>query len=203
MSALAVPKFPRSSSTPDWTLFELLSQQAGLPLCYLAGPREKFLSGIAFLGWNEGHLLVAASLQDTDLASEAIRDSQHLWELGDVFEIFLHGADEPYYLELHVSPTGHRLQLQIPDSVTPRPAVGECIVDDEPLFEFLTRHTDGLWEIVAIIPCPAASADGSARVSLSRYDAGPDRAPVLSSTSRHAEINFHRQHEWTPLVFVD
>ncbi|PTX92979.1 hypothetical protein DB345_15170 [Spartobacteria bacterium LR76] len=203
MPDLAVTKFPRSHATPDWTLFELLSQEAGLPLCFLSGPRERFLSGIGFLGWNEGHLLVAASLQDNDLVSEASRDFQHLWKLGDVFEIFLRGQDEPYYLELHVSPNGHRLQLQIPDSVTPRPAIGECLVDDESLFDFQTRHTDGLWEIIAVIPCAAATAGGRARVSLSRYDAGPDRAPVLSSTSRHAEVNFHRQCEWTPLLFVD
>jgi len=203
MPELAVTKFPRSIATPDWTLFDQLSQQTGMPLCYLSGPRERFLSGIAFLGWNEGHLFVAASLQDTDLGSRAISDSLHLWELGDVFEIFLRGNQEPYYVELHISPSGHRLQLQIPSGVQPRPAVGECLVDDEPLFDFQSRHVEGLWEIVAVIPFAAATAEGKARVSLSRYDAGPDRAPVLSSTSRHAEVNFHRQHEWTSLIFAE
>ncbi len=114
MPELAINRFPRFTATPDWTLFNLLSRQAGLPLCYLTGPREKFLSGIAFLGWNEGFLFIAASLQDTDLGSSASADSQHLWELGDVFEIFLRGENEPYYLELHISPTGHRSSCKSP-----------------------------------------------------------------------------------------
>jgi len=41
------------------------------------------------------------------------------------------------------------------------------------------------------------------RFSFSRYDASRGtRPPVLSSTSPHQALNFHRIHEWGNLIFA-
>ncbi|MEI8343284.1 MAG: hypothetical protein WCH43_17320, partial [Verrucomicrobiota bacterium] len=40
--------------------------------------------------------------------------------------------------------------------------------------------------------------------SFSRYDySSAEAPPVLSSTSPHAEVSFHRQQEWAELLFFD
>jgi hypothetical protein len=38
-------------------------------------------------------------------------------------------------------------------------------------------------------------------LSFSRYDAGPEGTPdILSSTSPHRELSYHRRHEWREVV---
>ena len=63
------------------------------------------------------------------------------------------------------------------------------------------------WQVLARIPASilpdgeSFSAGEKLELSFSRYDAGPDGTPdVLSSTSLHRELSFHRRHEWREVV---
>jgi hypothetical protein len=68
--------------------------------------------------------------------------------------------------------------------------------------------TQGRWWVLAAIPADMVADSGvlgpGSRwlFSFSRYDYTRGKpAPVLSSTSPHREVNFHRQQEWGTLLF--
>lgn len=183
-----------------------------LKLEWLAGSRELARGGFVRVGWDERGLRLHSALQDDCVFTGATADHQHMWELGDVFELFLKFPQRDDYFELHATPPGHRLQLHFPDQSViaeireGRRAAKEFMVTD-PIFEFLTRQTDMGWEVLALVPTATLGLDSLAGTSLlasfSRYDySGHDSEPMLSSTSRHEELNFHRIHEWTPLEMV-
>lgn len=154
------------------------------------------------LGCREGTLLVLSTMLDQKIFTRAARDNERLWDLGDVFEIFLRDTTREEYLELHVSPNGHRLQLRFPSSETVKKLRGrllklEDLIVREPLFDFSTRTTSDGWEVFAEIPTTGTNL----LASFSRYDySGAETPPVLSSTSAHAKADYHRQEEWVPLT---
>lgn len=162
--------------------------------------------------WNERELLVRSNMEDEEVTTRATADSQHFWELGDVFEIFLESVDAGFYTEMHVTPGNHRLHLHIgsddyeairnktlpPSNVTVRP----------PGFASRSALTPTGWTAEARIPASLVDPKGRItkcsqwRASFCRYDAWSDGRPaVLSSTSPHQELNFHRRQEWRPICF--
>ncbi len=164
------------------------------------------------VAWNPEELLVRGDMEDEDVTTRASADSQHFWEMGDVFEIFLESEDAGFYTEMHVTPGNHRLHLHIgrsdyeamknkslsPSDVTLRP----------PGFASRSAITSTGWTAEARIPAGLVDPRGLItksshwRASFCRYDAWSDgRPPVLSSTSPHKELNFHRRHEWRPICF--
>ena len=69
-------------------------------------------------------------------------------------------------------------------------------------------HADHLWRVVARVPFAVVMETESFqpgcrwKFSFSRYDYTRGRAkPVLSSTSPHLRLEFHRQEEWGTLTF--
>jgi len=177
-------------------------------------PEENLRPGTVRIGWQPGALVVLASLEDGAIFTAATGDNQHLWSLGDVFELFLRDLDREEYLELHVAPNGHRLQLRFPDSQAIQDLRnGDNKLEDymvnAPLFDFSIRTVSGGWEVLARVPLtslgiPAERKSGiSLLASFSRYDySDGESQPVLSSTSAHKELNYHRQQEWTRLDLV-
>lgn len=161
-------------------------------------------------GWREGAILIWARLKDECLFTKATENNQDLWALGDVFEIFLKDAEKEEYFEFHITPRSHRLQLRFPNgnSVNKIRAGQDKLSDyavDEPIFDFKVRETLVGWEVYAELPNSLFGWDktgGRALLcSFSRYDyddAGG--APILSSTSEHKVLNYHRQEEWRRLV---
>lgn len=162
------------------------------------------------VGWKEGAVLVFARLTDDCRFTGATDDNQRLWELGDVFEMFLKDAEKEEYFEFHVTPRGHRLQLRFPNRLAliklrAREAKLADFVVEESIFDFRVRETPVGWEVYAELPTILfgwETTEGHALlVSFSRYDyddAGG--TPILSSTSAHKELNYHRQEEWRRLV---
>ncbi len=177
----------------------------------MAAQEEKFRPGAAALGWRDGIFWVNARLEDDSLTTKATGDNQHLWSLGDVFELFLRPLDGDEYYELHIAPSGHRLQLRFPDAEMInllRDGKGRLVdlMVDDPIFEFSIRKFPGGWEILAGVPAetfhwPAGDLSGRELLaSFSRYDYSEDGgAPILSSTSAHTALNYHRQQEWKRL----
>lgn len=198
-----LPDFDES----DFGAIAIAFQHApALPLrqAWLPRSEENFRAGTVRLGRRETALLCFAHLEDRSIFGEATGDHQRLWELGDVFEIFLRDPARPEYLELHVTPFGHRLQLRYPSAqafaeLRKKGDPLSCLVR-EPVFDFSVRPVVSGWEVFSRVPL-AAISPGPIRellVSFSRYDYGSkSEPPVLSSTSPHTVCDFHRQDEWT------
>lgn len=199
----------------DWNAVSTAFEDAptlSLGQAWLPRKEENFRPGTVHLGWNAGGLLVLARLTDDRLFTRAAADNQLLYTLGDVFELFLQESTRDNYVEFHIAPSGHRLQLAFPkgDTIRTMRATGTKLTDlmrAEPQFDFMQRPMDSGWEIVARIPGSALGMDrplaegSTVLASFSRYDyTDADTPPVLSSSSAHAEANFHRRQEWTPLT---
>ncbi len=177
---------------------------------WLDGLEKNFRGTEVRVGWREGAVLVFARLTDDCRFTGATADNQPLWELGDVFELFVKDAEKEEYFEFHITPRGHRLQLKFPNRLAlTKLRAKEARLSDfvvaEPIFHFQVRETPIGWEVYAELPDALfgwEKTEGHALLaSFSRYDyddAGG--APILSSTSAHKELNYHRQEEWRRLV---
>jgi len=181
---------------------------------WLAQPERGFRPATVRAGRAGNSLRVFAELEDADIFTCATSHNQHMWELGDVLEIFLQSAGSPGYVELHVTPSNLRLQLSFPDTPRLRRAQAENFFDDlilsDGVFHSRTwnQPEKSKWYVHAEIPAALVSgevqlpADGEWRFSFSRYDYTRGRhEPVISSTSPHAQPDFHRREEWGTLFF--
>ena len=182
----------------------LVMRQGWRPDC-----EADFQPGVVRTGWRDDCLYVFADLTDADVTTTATAPGQRFWELGDTFEIFLRRDGVASYIECHVTPNNLRLQLRFPAT---GPAGLKGAADS---FEAARIPGDGFksriwlredgrgWLVLAQIPAALAEAAADPlagsmwRVSFGRYDyTRGAAAPVLSSTSPHAKVAFHRQHEW-------
>lgn len=164
------------------------------------------------IGWTPDCLFVHAGLDDAEITTRATADSQHLWMLGDVFEIFLEAEHAGFYTEMHVAPGNHRLHLRLAyddfASMKNKTLTVENVMIRPPQFESRCLvGTDG-WTVDARIPAELVDPRGVItpesqwRASFCRYDASSDgRPPVLSSTSAHEQVNFHLRQDWRPICF--
>ncbi len=181
--------------------------------------REKtetgFAPGTVYLGWRSTSFLIFAELTDTDIYTRVTGDNQPSWLRGDTFEIFLRPLGQQAYVEFHVTPNNHHLQLRYRNAAAFDRARRNGDVTDALIagraFRSLTwpRPEEDRWFVYAEIP--ARSVCGRAkslrgqtwRFSFGRYDYRRHGGnPVLSSSSAHAEPDFHRQHEWGTLIFT-
>lgn len=156
-------------------------------------------------------LLVYAVLRDVDIHTNASGANQRLWELGDVFEIFLGEEAEEGYVELQVAPNNHRLQLRYTDRAAFERArergISEFILPSDS-FSSNVWIKDNQWHVLAGIPATLVNPDIARltgrcwRFSFGRYDyTRGQEAPVISSSSRHAKVDFHSKQEWGYLDF--
>lgn len=168
-----------------------------------------FAPGTVRVGWRGESVLVFAELTDEDIFSAATDLNQKTWLLGDTFEIFLQPPGGRAYVELHVTPNNQRLQLRYDDAAARNGAWEHALVGGK-----MFRSTTWVWPEVerwfVYVEIPFGEVSGGTlpeagsrwRFSFSRYDYRRGRVePVLSSTSAHAEPDFHRQHEWGGLYF--
>lgn len=176
---------------------------------WLATEEDALRAAMVRFGWEPDALWVLAELPDDFITSRSTGHNQDMWTLGDVFEIFIARRGSPFYLELHVTPHNHRLHLRLPNDGLEKIRSGQSTLNDfrrSPLaFDSWVQTSTDLnqWHVLARIPAKilpdgqSFAAGQSLELSFSRYDAGPDGAPdVLSSTSAHRELNYHRRHEW-------
>jgi len=173
---------------------------------------EKFRLGRVQIGWQDEALFILARLDDDCLFTRMTADNQEAYLLGDVFEIFIKDAARENYLELHIAPNGHRLQLHFPDGKTifQMKEQGTKLKDlmvSESLFDSTVRAVPTGWEIFVRLPVTSFGSkiddlkSSGLRASFSRYDYDDKgSAPVLSSTSAHEVLNFHRQEDWRTLT---
>ncbi|MDB6018008.1 MAG: hypothetical protein JWR19_2497 [Pedosphaera sp.] len=181
---------------------------------WLQKEETDFAPAMVRVGWRSESLLIFAELTDVDVYNQATSLNQRIWELGDTFEIFLRPVTQESYVEFHVSPNNQRLQLRFKDAgaldhVRKTGSIESVVVVGE-AFRSTTwvRPETQQWFAYAEIPASSVS-DRSGPLngcqwsfSFSRYDYTRGRKePVISSTSGHAQPNFHRQHEWGMMNF--
>jgi hypothetical protein len=183
---------------------------------WLAAPEKILRPAAVHFGWEPSALWILAELSDDFITSRSTDHDQEMWRLGDVFEIFVARKGSPFYLELHVTPRNHRLHLCLPNDGLEKIRTGQATLDDfrcpPSAFDSWVMQSPekNQWQVLARIPASilpdgeSFTADEILELSFSRYDAGPDGAPdVLSSTSPHHELNFHRRHEWREVVLTN
>mgnify|MGYP002629400273 FL=1 len=193
----------RALSAAPWTMEQTWRQT----------PQEGLLRGTVRFGWTPDALWVLADLPDDHIESRSTAHRQPMWELGDVFEIFIARRRSPLYLELHITPNNHRLHLRWTAKDFGRVRGKKNTVDDfqqDPdAFQSWVRRSPGAkgWQVLARLPAslwPDARpfrAGQQLALSFSRYDCGPGGKPqILSSTSPHRELSYHRRHEWRTAV---
>jgi len=178
---------------------------------WLPKPEKEFRPGTVRIGRKENLLQIEAILKDDFPFTRATASHQLLWQLGDVFEVFLQAPNRVGYHEFHLAPGGQTLQLYFPEEnyIKTHPEISiEDTIIKEPLFTSHVEIVSGGWNIGMVIPLDrlwgtaSVLSEGYARISFGRYDyPASQTAPVCSSTSPHQKSNFHRVHEWTHLRF--
>lgn len=182
---------------------------------WLPAPQPEFRPASVRTGWAHDGLFVFAELEDVDIFNPITEFNAMAFQHGDVFEMFLRPADQSPYYEFHVSPQNQKLQLRFPSSdvfFTPRkePSLPADWFVSSRVIESRVRvdAARNRWWVQALIPFDLVAEAGPVRAgsrwlfSFSRYDytRGQDK-PILSSTSPHQQVNFHRQQEWGSLIF--
>jgi hypothetical protein len=143
-----------------------------------------------------GKLHVEAELEDSEVFNDARRHNERTWETGDVFEVFARRDDEERYVEVHVTPDGVKLHLRFQDFTHCQRIAGiDEVAADPAEIEASAARTPYGWRARLVVPLRAGPGD-RVRVSFCRYDAARGRPPVLSSSSPHPVLAFHRPWEW-------
>ena len=178
--------------------------------------QEGFRPAAVRLGWKPDGLWVLADLADDHMTSASTSHNQDMWTLGDVFEVFIARRDSPSYLELHVTPHNHRLHLRwtvegFADIRAKVKTVADFHADPEAFQAWVRTAPGGKgWQVLMRIPA-SILPDGAAfragdklDISFSRYDAGAEGTPkILSSTSPHTKLDYHRRSEWRSAELVE
>ncbi len=203
---ISCPRIPEKDLQPGGAIPESLALSAPVLMqqSWLDAPEADFLAAEIRVGWAPSRLVILAEIPDRDIFTQATGPNQRTWELGDVFEIFLKPDDRSDYVELHVTPPNFRLQLQIESQGKPTTQLDDGVFSSRVKIDTANQK----WTVYAEVPASLITgrnhiATGESWLfSFSRYDASRDgRPPILSSTSPHQAINFHRIHEWGKINF--
>jgi hypothetical protein len=199
--ALSEKDLPQSGAIPAALA---LSAPVRMQQGWMETPQLGFLPAEIRVGWTSSRLVVLAEIPDQDIFTLATGPNQRTWELGDVFEIFLQAEDRSDYVELHVTPPNFRLQLHIESLGKPATQLDDGVFSSHVEIDAANQR----WTVYAEVPASLVNGRDhilpaeSWRFSFSRYDASRNGRPlVLSSTSPHQAVNFHRVHEWGKITF--
>lgn len=175
---------------------------------WLEKEHPQLLVASVYFAWEPEAFWVLAHLPDNHITTDSTADSQDLWTLGDVFEVFIERDGIPFYLELHTAPAGHRLHLAFPQNWRDQIAQGKATLDNyrqSPVAfpAWVNKpHGANFWEVLTNVPATILApydpfiAGQILNASFCRYDAGNTKKPILSSTSPHLIPNYHHRHDW-------
>jgi hypothetical protein len=202
---LLIPPLPSPGDFSSAPL--LVMRQAWLPV-----PEEVFLPARVWTGQREGALWIKAELEDRDIFNPETVFNAPSFRTGDVLEIFLRPEGQSAYYEYHVTPLNQNFQLRIPSSEAfsanrNLPIPQSWLIPDLRI-QSEVAVAGGRWQVTARLPLAPMVEDGRDPLSLtwwlsySRYDYTRGAAkPVVSSTSPHPVLSFHRQQDWCPIRF--
>ena len=206
----------------DWEAVEkafAAADFAELGQAWTNTPDPGFQPARAAVIWNKDCILVFADLADREIYNRMPIENKNQLAIqhGDVFEVFLQPGGQEAYYELHVTPSNHQFQVRFPyvGAAREKPKKpGENTIENFKIWdhEMETRvrimEQKNRWQATLLIPL-SMIPEGSPihpgdewNFSFCRYDHYEEAPPVLSSTSPHREIDFHRLHEWGSLIFT-
>ena len=168
-------------------------------------PEPAFQPATAWLAATPDAFHVWATLSDAHPRTNARETHARLWDLGDVFEIFLQRIGDEAYHEFHVAPNGRLLQLRFPRGDWPRTGDIAPYIRRDALIDAHVQlnPTAGTWHVRAAIPFRALTSDpargSSWRVCFARYDYDDAGVPCCSASAPLTQLDFHRRHEWTTI----
>lgn len=188
---------------PEWPA--CAARPIVLQQCWLPMPQRTFQPGTVWLAATGDALLIFAKLTGSSARTTATVDNQWLWELGDVFEIFVQSYGGDSYFEFQIAPNGRLLQLHYPSACAPRQDGVSQYLRSDRLIEFASHHEAKTqeWRIAVRLPVsnllpPRKVAEGAEwRMACCRYDYAADGSFVLSSTAHLSRPDFHRIGEWS------
>jgi len=219
VSALPItcPHHPTLPTTLEEAATLFLSAPAtplGQP--WLPSTESVFRPGSVSLLRDPSHLGVWADLHDDDVFNHGTSSDQPLWELGDVFEIFLRPLPDERYFEFHLTPDNVPLKLAFPSELVfwreacfyrREPWVWNYALPGTPFVSEVARRPGG-WQLWVRIPWTTLTggeppADRTQWLGcFCRYDADRSRpSPILSSTGAFIRKQFHDQRGWNQIVF--
>ncbi|MCB9919963.1 MAG: hypothetical protein H6832_16285 [Planctomycetes bacterium] len=153
--------------------------------------------------FRDGTLDIVADMVDDDVFSDATAHNQRTWELGDAFEVFVRHDESLAYTEVHLTPNDRKLHLRFDDAEHHKRIDGiDSVAVDPEIVDGRAELTEDGWRARVRIPFDARAGDVLA-LSFCRYDATRGREPVLSSSSPHPVLAFHRPLEWARVRIVD
>ena len=212
IKCLPLPVFDACDLESVREVFRPVTRHA-LGQAWLEKEEHDFAPAFVRTGWRGNSLLVFAELTDFDIFNAATALNQRTWELGDTFEIFLQPTDQTAYIEFQVAANNQRAQMRFTDAcalenVRRTGSMEPVLMHDHAFFSRTWVQSGACWYVYAEIRGKEIG-DGAAslqsrqwRFSFSRYDyTRGHKQPVISSTSRHAEPDFHRQQEWNIMGF--
>ena len=179
---------------------------------WLAKEQQLHTEGLVQLFCREDALEVRATLTDRDVYTLSGNDNQPMWELGDVFEMFIQIAGNEDYFELHITPNDTRFHAHKPNVPGTDPSTGEWqpiehwLIDPIGFVASSTTKADG-WNAMIEVPPALLGLESFApgtqlRVSFARYDGGPDREPTLTASAPHRTPSFHQPADWQPITLI-
>jgi hypothetical protein len=173
--------------------------------------QDRFRPALVRTGWRDDMLWVYAEIEDVDVFNAETRFNEPFFMKGDAFEIFLRPVGQAAYFEFHVGPSNQLFQLRIPSAKAfAKQSEGESeswkIRNSVVKSWSAVDQKHQLWRVLVAIPFQAVVEKGGSRsqwlFSFARYDYTRDEnGPILSSSSPHAKLGFHRQQEWGRIRF--
>ena len=182
-------------------------QAISLRQAWLEKPEPDLEATEVRVQWDADGLYVLARMEDQSIYSSSTDFNQLLWELGDVFEVFIQLDEADAYYEFHVSPNNHVMQLCFDVDLTPeerRLQFPESFIDGKMIDSqtWLNAAEDN-WYAYLAIPASVLKPSGvlqsgdTFEFNFCRYDANRmNEALVLSSSSHLRELDFHRRQDW-------
>ncbi len=176
-------------------------------------PETGFQASSARIFWTATALHYEVVLHGAGQHNTARQLNELTWDLGDVCEIFLCDVATRSYIELHVTPENHRLQLHFPFGAIDLVRAGNARIEDymvrDPNWvETTVQRAENAIAVRVIIPAAiftrhrAIDADSEVRTAVCRYDyRGRPGRPLLSSTAPLSGPSFHAPDEWARLIF--
>lgn len=186
-------------------------------------PRNKVLAdpyeggSVQFL-LGEKFLYIGITFEDHDVVAQGDRDQSHLYNSGDVAEVFIKADNALGYFELYVSPRGNKTSFYFPSSGY----FGLPESFSAPIMEGLEvkasvqgtvndfHDVDKGWTAEMAVPLAGLkeklgidfSPEQPWRILVSRYNYGYTmRAKQLSSYPKLPQASYHLTEYYSPIVF--
>ena len=203
------------SKAPAYSLSLPLKSYSTLPESIQKNLGDKLQEkGKVKLLWDDNYLYVGAEFEDSDVMQEGKEDQGHLYNTGDLIEVFLKPAKTNYYWEIYGTPSNRKTWYFFPSRGRASfPACASYLPEGLKVAATVDgtlnnwKDKDKSWTIEMAIPIKeltvyGAKFDNSAEwtVLLARYNYSVYlQKPELSAYPQLSNVNWHIYEEYARL----